>query len=187
MRHRPNFCCECGEKIDRIEWHVWTSRRFCELCETQNQLDEWLPRIIGAFCLVVGLFGIGSSIVTAERRIDLMRSPVKLAEQRAEALNVVADRPDPTVVDLSGHADRAESVSAPRHSEQMSRDVRKPDTIKAVPLYICGAETKKGTACTRRVKGGGRCWQHSGKEAMIPEEELLVVETPVGGAGKEDR
>lgn len=25
---------------------------------------------------------------------------------------------------------------------------------------ICGALTKKGGACSRRVSGGGRCWQH---------------------------
>jgi len=25
---------------------------------------------------------------------------------------------------------------------------------------ICGALTKKGGSCQRRVKGGGRCWQH---------------------------
>jgi len=25
---------------------------------------------------------------------------------------------------------------------------------------ICGATTKKGGSCSRRVKGGGRCWQH---------------------------
>lgn len=31
------------------------------------------------------------------------------------------------------------------------------------PAYYCGAPTKKGTACKRRVKGQGlRCWQHKG-------------------------
>lgn len=27
---------------------------------------------------------------------------------------------------------------------------------------ICGAPTRKGGACRRRVKGGGHCWQHGG-------------------------
>jgi hypothetical protein len=30
-------------------------------------------------------------------------------------------------------------------------------------VYYCGALTKKGTACTRRVKSEGRCWQHLGQ------------------------
>jgi hypothetical protein len=33
------------------------------------------------------------------------------------------------------------------------------------PVYYCGAMTKKGTACTRRVKSPGRCWQHLGQPA----------------------
>ncbi len=41
-------------------------------------------------------------------------------------------------------------------------------------VYFCGAETKKGTLCTHRVKGGGRCWQHVGQTAMLAQEKLLV-------------
>jgi hypothetical protein len=34
-------------------------------------------------------------------------------------------------------------------------------------VYYCGAVTKKGTACSRRVKHPGeRCWQHVGMPAM---------------------
>src|ERR1041385_1853861 len=28
--YRPNFCSECGEKIVRLRWRWWTSRRFCD-------------------------------------------------------------------------------------------------------------------------------------------------------------
>jgi hypothetical protein len=32
------------------------------------------------------------------------------------------------------------------------------------PVYYCGAPTKKGTPCKRRVKQAGmKCWQHSHK------------------------
>ncbi|HEU4509799.1 MAG TPA: hypothetical protein VFR78_16300 [Pyrinomonadaceae bacterium] len=29
-------------------------------------------------------------------------------------------------------------------------------------VYTCGARTKKGKPCSRRVKQPGRCWQHKG-------------------------
>jgi hypothetical protein len=45
---------------------------------------------------------------------------------------------------------------------------------KKEPVYFCGAETKKGTPCSRRVKGGGRCWQHEGKVAMLPDKQLSI-------------
>jgi len=40
-------------------------------------------------------------------------------------------------------------------------------TAAARPLYvgygICGAPTKSGKPCQRRVRGGGYCWQHRDK------------------------
>jgi hypothetical protein len=43
-------------------------------------------------------------------------------------------------------------------------------------VYICGARTKKGTPCSRRVHGPVRCWQHKGLPAMLPVEKLRVTE-----------
>ncbi len=44
----------------------------------------------------------------------------------------------------------------------------------ADPVYICGARTKKGTPCSRRVHGPVRCWQHKGMLPMLPLEKLQV-------------
>jgi hypothetical protein len=43
-------------------------------------------------------------------------------------------------------------------------------------VYACGARTKKGTPCSRRVHGPVRCWQHKGKPAMLPAEKLKIKE-----------
>jgi hypothetical protein len=40
--------------------------------------------------------------------------------------------------------------------------------------YICGAKTKDGTPCTRKVHGNVRCYQHKGQPAMLPPEQLVV-------------
>ncbi|HSS19668.1 MAG TPA: hypothetical protein VLL54_06315 [Pyrinomonadaceae bacterium] len=49
-------------------------------------------------------------------------------------------------------------------------------TIIAEDVYICGARTKKGTPCSRRVHGPVRCWQHKGMPAMMAQEKLRVKE-----------
>ncbi len=41
-------------------------------------------------------------------------------------------------------------------------------------VYICGARTKKGTPCQRRVRGPFRCWQHRGLPAILPPSKLVV-------------
>jgi hypothetical protein len=43
-------------------------------------------------------------------------------------------------------------------------------------VSICGARTKRGTPCSRRVRGTGRCWQHRGKPAMLSASKLIVRE-----------
>jgi hypothetical protein len=47
-----------------------------------------------------------------------------------------------------------------------------PDEI----VSICGARTQRGTPCSRRVRGTGRCWQHRGRGAMLPAAKLIVRE-----------
>jgi len=42
-------------------------------------------------------------------------------------------------------------------------------------VYLCGARTKKGTPCRRRVHfAGERCYQHKGMAAIVPLEKLTV-------------
>jgi len=48
--------------------------------------------------------------------------------------------------------------------------------LVAEDVYICGAKTKKGTACSRRVHGPVRCWQHKGLPAMLPLDKLKIKE-----------
>ena len=43
-------------------------------------------------------------------------------------------------------------------------------------IYTCGARTKKGAPCSRRVHGPVRCWQHKGMPAMLPQEKLRIKE-----------
>jgi len=50
-----------------------------------------------------------------------------------------------------------------------------PTTVEE-KAYICGARTKKGTPCSRRVRGPVRCWQHKGAQAMLPLDKLVVKE-----------
>jgi hypothetical protein len=63
-------------------------------------------------------------------------------------------------------------LPAPASTSQATQ----PATIVEEKTYICGARTKKGTPCSRRVRGPVRCWQHKGTQAMLPLEKLVVKE-----------
>jgi hypothetical protein len=51
-----------------------------------------------------------------------------------------------------------------------------PPVLVVEDVYLCGARTKKGTPCSRRVHGPVRCWQHKGMNAMLPAEKLKIKE-----------
>jgi hypothetical protein len=71
----------------------------------------------------------------------------------------------------------------PLNLDELSRRAGKGpslDSSSAAPsaddtVYICGARTKKGTPCRRRVHlAGERCYQHKGMTAMVPLEKLTI-------------
>jgi len=134
--YRPNFCSECGAKIVRLRWHVWTSRRFCDKCFSRFAKTHWLQRAFATIALV--LFGL---LIGCGCRSE----------------------PPPLVIQ------RTATSPAPNPSDSQS-----PVAIEQ--LYTCGARTKKGTPCSRRVHGPVRCWQHKGAAAMLPQEKLLIKE-----------
>jgi len=66
-------------------------------------------------------------------------------------------------------------------SEHQSNDnpaiASEPKSVAEDVVYICGARTKKGTPCSRRVHGLVRCWQHRGLPAMLPADKLMVADS----------
>src|SRR5215510_14098657 len=51
--YRPNFCSECGEKIVRLRWRFWTSRRFCDKCSARFVRPQLLRGVLAAIALLV--------------------------------------------------------------------------------------------------------------------------------------
>jgi len=68
------------------------------------------------------------------------------------------------------------SPEDPGPIKSAATDTQPPTVSSEGEVYLCGAETKKGTPCSRRVHGPLRCWQHKGARAMRPPEKLLIKE-----------
>lgn len=147
--HRPNFCSECGTKIIRLHWHPWTSRRFCDSCSGRLRKERLtLPLIAG-----IMMFSIGLVLGRSARP-----NPPPLIIQPSANSPLSSQDPE----DARGQKHSA-SNARPNAASQFEEEV-----------YICGARTKKGTPCSRRVHQPVRCWQHKGSPAMLPPEKLVV-------------
>lgn len=175
MLYRPNFCSNCGEKIERANWPLLASRRFCDLCQTEYQVVDWLPRIAVVVGLIFGAAGLVAFYRPSQRAgsVDL-KPAAELITRSRTALSVNQNNATPASIPQSqtgpalAETERAPvSTPVPLKSSTKSTD---PDAV-----YYCGAETKKGTACTRRVKHAGeRCWQHQGMPAMAENAQKIM-------------
>ena len=164
MFFRPSFCANCGEKIERTDWGIFTSRRFCPVCESEFKGQDLIPRVIVGAGLLIGIFGFGSYLKSGNvgNGGSLPREPARLTGQsRTTPLPPAAATPEA----------RQESTQ-PSTLASLPPVKAKPEADEVV--YYCGAETKKGTPCSRRVKGNVRCFQHKGMPAMLPPEKLRI-------------
>lgn len=182
MFYKPNYCCNCGEKIERANWSFTTSRRFCDVCQEDFKLQDWLPKIFAGLMSIIGIFGIGTFLLSGEKSSSDISK--QLSARNSNPNRVLANRPinAPSNTNLQQTVN-VNSPAANREVTQLKQDLttRSQSTPVAVKensatesVYFCGAMTKKGTPCSRRVKGGGRCWQHKGQNAVLPPEKLLI-------------
>jgi hypothetical protein len=149
--YKPNFCAECGAKLLRLRWHLWTSRRFCNDCARRLRKVRLVPLLL----TTLGLLGAGFVAGRVRRPAP---PPLVIVRRSDSPLNDKESRGrSPT--ESGVHPTATTSASPPTVEEA---------------VYLCGARTKKGTPCSRRVHGPVRCWQHKGMPAMLPQEKLLV-------------
>jgi len=183
MSYKPKHCCECGDKIERANWGFMTSRRFCELCETNFRHLDWIPKISLAAAVLLAIFSIGSFFRKPEKTLVVSSNQPSNNSSNSNR-NTVSQLGAPPTADLS-NAQSATNNSAAQQSKpaavaavvkptEQSKSLNDKQSAAQETVYFCGAQTKKGTPCTRRVKGGGRCWQHAGQTAMLPPEKLIT-------------
>lgn len=163
MLYRPHFCCHCGEKIIRANWTLLTSRRFCEFCAIEQKQHDLIPRAVAVAVLLFGAAGFtayiggGSGNLSTDRgsgaKVRQLKSDPTQRNDSIKSANLTIANAGPRTV---SNSEQLSSTSSNANTKQRGA----LSNSSTEPVYYCGAMTKKGTACTRRVKTPGRCWQH---------------------------
>ncbi|HMJ24560.1 MAG TPA: hypothetical protein VK475_01975 [Pyrinomonadaceae bacterium] len=153
--YRPNFCVECGERMTRQGWRAWLNSPFCVDCGRRLGKMGWVKPIVVIALVAVSAFAAG--------RFFRPPNPPLIVQRAANS----------PLSDLPVSLTDGSRTTGPKETTATNPnvDVSKVDE----PGYICGARTKKGTPCHRRVHvAGERCFQHKGLPAMVPLEKLVV-------------
>lgn len=127
------FCSECGERLEVKRRAGLPLRAFCARCSPRFRT----VRLISAAILVLATIAFGVSRLTPEREpFYLIGTPLQSSTNAANTAS-----PD---------------------SMEPARSNAQPVTVDSA-IGLCGAPTRSGKPCQRKVKGGGYCWQHRDK------------------------
>ncbi len=139
MLFRPTYCAQCGERIERVEWYPWTTRRFCQVCESQYKGQDMIPRAVMLLCVLIGVFGIGSYLKSGPTTdLRARNEPQRFAERQNAAPPVTALRSQmpannvaPTIPEVQSQPQPIAAPAAPTyHYPRQSREwnARRPYT-----------------------------------------------------------
>ena len=176
MFYTPKFCSNCGEKIERVSHSITDSEKFCDVCKHDFVMPRLLPVIFAVLMAIFGMFGI-SSFLRGEKPLNVSTKQLTTNQTNSSKTPPIQTS---QIVSNSNVQPNAPLKNISTTNVQTANLTMKPllkqtEIVPAAPteaIYFCGAATKKGTPCTRRVKGGGRCWQHKGQPALLPPEAL---------------
>jgi len=149
---RSNFCTNCGARLTGNGWRARLRGSVCDDCSTRMGASPAIKITITISIVAVAAFAFGRY---------LRPKPPPLIIQRA-ANSPLSDLP----VNFDALTKRANANANPDRAVAATVD----DVV-----YICGARTKKGTPCRRRVHfAGERCYQHKGMPAMVALDKLVI-------------
>jgi hypothetical protein len=145
------FCSQCGERLNARRKALWPDRVYCVRCAPV------LRRIrlrVAAVLLLAALVGFTVGRLTSSRRpFYFIGTPV--GNQSLPTLQSPKPEPGKTEDQRSSQAIADQDLNASQYSNET----------------VCGAKTRAGKPCRRKVRFGGPCWQHrSSAGAKQPDE-----------------
>ena len=164
MLYKPSFRCHCGEKIERADWNIFSSRRFCNVCKEENKGFEILAKlaVVGALLLPPSVAG---GFLRTGKDEPLQKTSFVQTSKTPSAAKVTRELDSPLRSPEVIHNKEvgASPVLPGNSSTEIGKQPRNQKITSEAEVFYCGAATKKGTGCTRKVKTKGNCWQHSAR------------------------
>jgi hypothetical protein len=150
---RTRFCSVCGEPMKSKSVSLLVLGSLCARCSPRFRRERTLVVVAFLLCLSV-VFAIAR--LTAPRTpFYFIGTPVELKGDSLASSNKRANSPPSASSDAASGAGQGALLTDAPHSSPS----------------VCGAPTKSGRPCQRRVKDEGYCWQH--REKWRPKSPAL--------------
>lgn len=140
MLYKPRFCCECGEKIEKTDWGLLDSRRFCAVCSSIHGLHDHIGRAIIGLGLLGVVFGIGSGLVgsnyAGQARVSGFAERPEQAVPQATLRPAKPNVKKAAVPEASQNSDGGEISQAVNVSRRLRRGCRRDRTKRSSHPHI---------------------------------------------------
>ncbi len=140
------YCTACGDKLKPVRRRLF-SHSLCAVCAPQSRASRLA--LVGLCILVITIsFVIG--------RLSLSQKPITLIGTQLETPN------------LESFTSR-QSMTGQQPATAPATKTQQTETFS-----LCGAPTKAGHSCRRKVKDWGYCYQHRdkyGRKPLPPEKK----------------
>jgi hypothetical protein len=134
------FCPGCGEQLKAEGSRLLSQGRYCARCAPRFRATRFMIVASFALCLTIGY---------AAGRYSAPRQPFYLIGTPLDEVKNSNEQ--------GGAAAQADANKSP------ARGGQQPASSAGEEARTCGAPTKSGKPCRRKVAGGGYCWQHRDK------------------------
>ena len=129
------FCSECGARLKIKRGLTLPIRSFCKICSPRYRSVRLILVLLPIICAAAG-FVIGHQ-AAAREPFHFIGTPVDLS------------------------ANRVPQSRDSNHVHQADENIGQTYQLRRLAAgTLCGAQTKSGKPCRRKVKAGGACWQH---------------------------
>ena len=135
------FCSQCGKKLDVSRKLGWAPRILCPDCSS----GSIRPALLIVF-IALALFAAGFAVAHLLKPRD--------------TVYLIGTPLEKYTADAQAHSQRSDS------NRDDGRSASTAPSTDASNESVCGAPTRSGKACRRKVKGGGYCWQHRDKQPV---------------------
>jgi hypothetical protein len=138
MSYKPKFCCECGEKIERIDTNPIIVRHLCELCQTEHGFHEKIPFFVGLVGIFIGISGLGFYL-TAPTAKNV--PPAQFISRNTPPANKT-EKASPNSSNANVRSEKVENKQSVQTAPTKELTTRKEETTsnsRQEISYFCGA------------------------------------------------
>lgn len=184
---KSKFCLECNEKLEDYDDNFLIRSNYCEICKPSFRPKEILTRLgVAAFVIVPSLINFGLFLQKpSDKPLNVVKSEIASVAPAPKPLQKTNNvEPINHVEPKKVEVNQQGALLSKQRETPIANQTFDKKTTQFVPevsqvsvpetAYMCGAKTKKGMPCSRKVKGSVRCWQHLGQDAMLPAKDLRI-------------